>query len=197
MGHRVVTAGIVGLVVLAGCSAPGPSARYPRATVQSPAAASGSVTDAALRADCQPTADTSTGDATRYDAGAGSPWWVSYAVISNTCDVEVSDVKLRLSGPLSGSGATWGDSVGAVSLTRAMPPTLFFRSGELDVVPLDGLRIQPGASVQVVGLVTLPASSAEPAFVPRTSLEFSVGGKAVRHEPRLDLAFCSCQPPKV
>lgn len=135
--------------------------------------------------------------ATHWDAASGSVWWLTYEIIGNACDREITLIGVA-EVPSSVKGAQ-AKPAGARVITppTASPPDLFVPvgSGSPPGQPLAGYTLPVGERRQIVVEIVVGASTI-PQPAPDLVLSYRPEGRS-RAEFALPghVRFCSCSPP--
>ena len=146
-----LTLAIVGVALLAGCTAAEPTATRSSGT-------SGTISGSGSADSSTSSSDTSTpclarsGDDWTYEkyAAKAGTWTVTYAVVRNTCTGPVSLLEFE-SGVRLG-GIDYGE---ALSVSPVPEDITMFQPGSPAGIPISNSVLEPGESAQIIGAVVL------------------------------------------
>ena len=186
-----LTLAIVGVALLAGCTAAEPTATRSSgtsATISGSGAADTSTSSSDTSAPCL----ARSGDDWTYEkyAAKAGTWTVTYAVVRNTCTGPVSLLEFE-SGVRLG-GIDYGE---ALSVSPVPEDITMFQPGSPAGIPISNSVLEPGESAQIIGAVVLDEVPF-PQALPSGVLHYRESG-GQRQSLTLDsgLTICSCPPP--
>ena len=136
-----------------------------------------------------PTNISSSGTYTRLEAAAGSQWWVTIGVLRNDCKSAITLSQVFQQDQGSGL-VTWTGRTG-VYKPKDAPFAFWPMTDAPPFSPLEGAKLDPGSTVQLVALVMQPDKSLNK--VPNFSLSFFANSLFATLSLRSSVRICGCK----